>query len=107
MERMKTIMTLPTKESVRQAAEIIRSGGVVGFPTETVYGLGANAFSGEAALRIFAAKERPADNPLIVHIASLSEVAPLIEGEMPENVKKLAEAYWPGPLTMIMKKPLS
>ena len=104
MEHMKTIMTLPTNESVREAAQIIREGGVVGFPTETVYGLGANALNGQAALRIFAAKERPADNPLIVHVSSVNEVAPLIAGEMPENAKKLAEAYWPGPLTMIMKK---
>jgi len=97
-------MTLPTHESIRQAAEIIRSGGVVGFPTETVYGLGGNALNGQAALQIFAAKERPADNPLIVHINSMSEIEPLIEGGLPEVAQKLAEAYWPGPLTMIMKK---
>ncbi|MBQ2957764.1 MAG: threonylcarbamoyl-AMP synthase [Clostridia bacterium] len=101
---MKTMMTQPTPESIRQAAQIIRDGGVVGFPTETVYGLGGDALSGEAAKRIFEAKGRPGDNPLIVHIASLSEIDPLIEGEMPEMARKLAEAYWPGPLTMIMKK---
>ncbi len=101
---MKTVMTLPTHESIRQAAEIIRNGGVVGFPTETVYGLGGNALIGQAALKIFAAKERPADNPLIVHVNSMREIDPLIEGCMPEVAKKLAEAYWPGPLTMIMKK---
>ncbi len=97
-------MTLPTHESIRQAAQIIRNGGVVGFPTETVYGLGGNALNGQAALRIFAAKERPADNPLIVHINSMGEIEPLIEGGLPEVAQKLAEAYWPGPLTMIMKK---
>ena len=65
---MKTMMAQPTPETIRQAAQIIRDGGVVGFPTETVYGLGGDALSGEAARRIFEAKGRPGDNPLIVHI---------------------------------------
>ena len=104
MEVMKTILAPAHAESIRQAAEIIREGGVVGFPTETVYGLGGDALNGEAAKRIFAAKGRPGDNPLIVHVSSMSEIDPLIDGEVPEVARKLAEAYWPGPLTMIMKK---
>ncbi len=101
---MTTILTPATAESIRRAAEIIREGGVVGFPTETVYGLGGDALSGEAAKKIFAAKGRPGDNPLIVHVSAMSEIAPLIDGEIPGAAVKLAEAYWPGPLTMIMKK---
>jgi len=101
---MKTILTPASAESVLKAAEIIREGGVVGFPTETVYGLGGNALDGEAAKKIFAAKGRPGDNPLIVHVSAMNEIAPLIDGEIPDAAKKLAEAYWPGPLTMIMKK---
>ena len=101
---MKTIVAQAGAESIRRAAEIIREGGVVGFPTETVYGLGGDALDGEAAKKIFEAKGRPGDNPLIVHISALNEIDRLIEGGMPEVAKKLAEAYWPGPLTMIMKK---
>ncbi len=104
MEQMKTIVMPSSRESVQQAAQIIRDGGVVGFPTETVYGLGADALNGEAVMGIFAAKQRPADNPLIVHVAAMNEIKPLIRGEMPQIAKKLAAAYWPGPLTMIMKK---
>ncbi len=104
MGYMKTILAPVSPESISQAAQIIRAGGVVGFPTETVYGLGGNALDGEAAKKIFAAKGRPGDNPLIVHITSMREIDRLIEGEVPETAKKLAAAYWPGPLTMIMKK---
>ncbi len=104
MEQMKTIVAASNRESIRQAAEIIKNGGVVGFPTETVYGLGADALNGEAVRGIFAAKQRPMDNPLIVHVSAMNEIKPLICGEMPQMAKKLAAAYWPGPLTMIMKK---
>ena len=86
------------------AAALIRRGEVVAFPTETVYGLGANALDADAVRKIFVAKGRPGDNPLIVHVSQLEQIGPLIDGEMPEQAAALAAAYWPGPLTMIMKK---
>lgn len=92
-----------TDEELLEAARILREGGLVAFPTETVYGLGANALNEEAAGKIYAAKGRPSDNPLIAHISSMDELPPLIR-ELPEAGRKLAEAYWPGPLTMIFPK---
>ena len=89
--------TIPT------AAEILRNGGLVAIPTETVYGLAANALDGKAVKKIFEAKGRPNDNPLIVHISSLEEIDPLVESVDP-RLYKLAEKYWPGPLTIILKK---
>ena len=86
-----------------QAGEIIRNGGLVAFPTETVYGLGGNAYDPEAASRIYAAKGRPSDNPLIVHISELSQLYGLAL-EVSPNALKLAEAIWPGPMTMVFKK---
>lgn len=86
-----------------KAAHILRAGGLVAFPTETVYGLGGNAFDKNASMKIYAAKGRPSDNPLIVHIADMESLADIAD-EIPESAKKLAEAFWPGPLTMIMKK---
>lgn len=91
------------QQVLQQAGEILRAGGLVAFPTETVYGLGANALDAEAAAKIYAAKGRPSDNPLIVHIAE-TDALDLIVEEVPETAKKLAEKFWPGPLTMIMKK---
>lgn len=85
------------------AAQIIREGGLVAFPTETVYGLGANALDEEAARKIYAAKGRPSDNPLIAHISGYTELEPLVE-RIPEAGRKLAERYWPGPLTMVFPK---
>ena len=93
----------PNKEDMREAAEIIRSGGLVAFPTETVYGLGANALDPEASKRIYAAKGRPSDNPLIVHISRFEELLSIAK-EVPPQAKKLADAFWPGPLTMIVWK---
>lgn len=90
-------------EELMEAALIIRQGGLVAFPTETVYGLGANALNEDAARKIYAAKGRPSDNPLIAHISSMEELEPLV-AEIPEAGKKLAEAYWPGPLTMVFPK---
>ena len=90
----------PNKEDMREAAEIIRSGGLVAFPTETVYGLGANALDPEASKRIYAAKGRPSDNPLIVHICRFEELLSIAK-EVPPQAEKLADAFWPGPLTMI------
>lgn len=87
--------------SIRRAASLLARGEVVAFPTETVYGLGANAQSEDAVRKIYAAKERPADNPLIVHIASLDALTPLVS-ETPKHVPPLAALFWPGPLTMVM-----
>lgn len=86
-----------------KAGEILRSGGLVAFPTETVYGLGADALDEEASAKIYAAKGRPSDNPLIVHIADMEAVYKLAR-EVPASALKLAERFWPGPLTMILKK---
>ncbi|MGB4437717.1 MAG: L-threonylcarbamoyladenylate synthase [Sedimentibacter sp.] len=88
---------------IKEAADIINNGGVVVFPTETVYGIGADALNDVAVDKIFKAKGRPQDNPLIVHIAEFSELYDLAK-EVPENAKLLAEKYWPGPLTMIIYK---
>ena len=90
-------------EALKRAGDIIRSGGLVAFPTETVYGLGGDALNPESSRKIYAAKGRPSDNPLIVHVASMKDVEAIVE-EVPEAAYKLAEAYWPGPLTMIMNK---
>lgn len=90
-------------EELAEAAQILRDGGLVAFPTETVYGLGANALDEAAAKKIYAAKGRPSDNPLIAHISCLDELAPLV-AYIPEAGRKLAEAYWPGPLTMVFLK---
>ena len=87
-------------EELAEAAQILRDGGLVAFPTETVYGLGANALDEAAAKKIYAAKGRPSDNPLIAHISCLEELKPLV-AYIPEAGRKLAEAYWPGPLTMV------
>jgi L-threonylcarbamoyladenylate synthase len=88
---------------VEQAARIIRKGGLVAFPTETVYGLGADAFCEAAVKRIYAAKGRPSDNPMIVHIARASDISALTPDLFPGLVK-LIDAFWPGPLTLVLKK---
>ncbi|MEY8574398.1 L-threonylcarbamoyladenylate synthase [Oscillospiraceae bacterium 21-37] len=88
---------------VERAGEILRAGGLVAIPTETVYGLAADALNGNAVKKIFAAKGRPSDNPLIVHISGFSQLAPLVK-EVPEAAKRLAQAFWPGPLTIILEK---
>ena len=90
-------------ENIKLCAEIIKSGGLVGVPTETVYGLGANALDGNAVKKIFSAKGRQPDNPLIVHIAAPSDVGMIVR-DIPDTFDILAEAFWPGPLTLIMKK---
>lgn len=86
-----------------EAAGVLRSGGLVAFPTETVYGLGANALDEEAAKKIYEAKGRPSDNPLIAHISGMDELPALVK-EIPEPARVLAEKFWPGPLTMIFPK---
>jgi len=96
-------MTSPSKLAIAEAARLIRAGKLVAFPTETVYGLGANAFDAAAVARIFAAKGRPASSPLIVHVASL-EAARALVAEWPETADRLARAFWPGPLTLVLPK---
>lgn len=91
------------EESLTEAAEILRSGGLVAFPTETVYGLGANALDPGASVKIYKAKGRPSDNPLIVHIAEVKDIETLAQ-DIPEKAYLLAETFWPGPLTIILKK---
>ena len=86
-----------------EAAEFIREGKLVAFPTETVYGLGGNAYDSTASARIYAAKGRPSDNPLIVHISEFEEIKPLVK-KLPDEAKALADKFWPGPLTMILDK---
>ena len=94
-----------TTEDINTAAAILRDGGLVAMPTETVYGLAADALNGEAVRRIFEAKGRPMDNPLIVHVAEFSDIERLrLVSEIPEKAIRLAKAFWPGPLTIIMKK---
>jgi L-threonylcarbamoyladenylate synthase len=88
---------------IREAAEALREGGLVAFPTETVYGLGANALDPEAVAKIFKAKGRPQDNPLIVHIADKNDLKRLVK-KIPEKATALTDAFWPGPLTLILKK---
>lgn len=91
------------QNKMKDAAEIIAQGGLVAFPTETVYGLGADALHPEASMKIYAAKGRPSDNPLIVHIAKFEDLESIAK-EVPEQARKLADAFWPGPLTMIVWK---
>jgi L-threonylcarbamoyladenylate synthase len=88
---------------IQEAATLLQQGEVIGFPTETVYGLGADATNTEAVERIFVAKGRPSDNPLIVHIASTEQLAS-ITAEVPSIAEQLMEAFWPGPLTLVLKK---
>ena len=99
---MNTQLLTPTAEALSLAADIFRSGGLVAFPTETVYGLGANALDRSAVLSIFEAKGRPADNPLIVHIYDRDQLAPLCR--IPERANLLMDAFWPGPLTVLCHK---
>ena len=98
---MKTIIY--SMDEIEQAGAVIRAGGLVAFPTETVYGLGANALDADAARRIFAAKGRPQDNPLIAHIADLAMLDELCH-DIPDTARRIAERFWPGPLTMALPK---
>ena len=101
---MHTELCQADEASIRRAAALLRAGELVAFPTETVYGLGADALNAEASARIFAAKGRPADNPLIAHIAGESGLAGLIAGEPCACARKLMRAFWPGPMTLIFPK---
>lgn len=97
------IRSVNQQQDIEQAAKILKDGGLVALPTETVYGLGANALDEDAVKSIFHAKGRPQDNPLIVHISDFEEIYNLV-AEIPESAKLLAEKYWPGPMTLILKK---
>lgn len=114
VEKMEVCIEMQTKvltidvshidpEKMGVAAALIRQGELVAFPTETVYGLGADALRPEASRKIYAAKGRPSDNPLIVHICKYEELLSIAR-EVPEQAKKLSEAFWPGPLTMVVWK---
>lgn len=91
------------EQIMEEAGALLKAGALVAFPTETVYGLGANALDAEAAAKIYAAKGRPSDNPLIVHIAELSDLEKITK-DIPKEAYLLAEKFWPGPLTMVLKK---
>ncbi len=100
---MKTVWSKPTPDCLRQAGELLRRGELVAIPTETVYGLAANALDGNAVSGIFRVKGRPQDNPLIVHISSLEQI-PQLTKNIPPLVYRLAELFWPGPLTMVLPR---
>lgn len=93
----------PDPSTIRKAADILRSGGLVAFPTETVYGLGALVFNEQAARKVYIVKNRPFDNPLIIHISSL-EMLDTVATNIPEKALRLAEKFWPGPLTLILPR---
>ncbi len=93
----------PDPALVRAAAKVINRDGLVAFPTETVYGLGAHALHAKAIAKIFSAKGRPQDNPLIVHVADISELS-LLARDIPPEARLLAERFWPGPLTMVLRR---
>lgn len=99
---MKTlVLSADSKDTASIAAQIIKDGGLVAIPTETVYGLGANGLSETAVAQIFAAKGRPQDNPLILHVADVTEIEKFCK-DIPQSAYDLAEAFWPGPLTMVL-----
>ena len=91
------------EQALQDAGEIIKSGGLVAFPTETVYGLGGDGLNKESSRKIYAAKGRPSDNPLIIHIANMEALDYIVE-EVTQEAQKIARAFWPGPLTMILRK---
>jgi len=105
METIVSKITHTTEDDavIAKAGEIIRAGGLVAFPTETVYGLGGDALNPEASGKIYAAKGRPSDNPLIIHICKLEDITKIVS-EFPESARRLADAFWPGPLTMVLPK---
>lgn len=103
MSDYKTLMLSDRAEDIETAAELLRNGEVVAIPTETVYGLAADAMNEHAVEKIFEAKGRPSDNPLIVHISDIKMLSQLVS-EIPANALRCAEKFWPGPLTMVMPK---
>lgn len=99
----KNRMTDEARKAVEKAGKFLQNGGLVAFPTETVYGLGGDALNPESSRKIYAAKGRPSDNPLIIHICRWEDLPEIVK-EIPESAKRLAAAFWPGPLTMILEK---
>ena len=97
------IITELTRDNLQLVAHALRHGDVVAIPTETVYGLGANGLDADAMDKIYAAKGRPSDNPLILHVPNAESIKPLVK-EIPETAKALIEAFWPGPLTITLPK---
>ncbi len=100
---MRTKILKANKQAVAKAAQILKNNGIVAFPTETVYGLGADAFNSAAVKKVFAAKGRPADDPLIVHVASIADAGKAVK-KIPSVARKLMKRFWPGPLTLVMPK---
>ena len=100
---METKLLTASSADIALAGEIIKNGGLVAFPTETVYGLGASAFNPDAARKIYAAKGRPSDNPLIVHICDKAQLGEIAKDITPE-AKRVIDAFMPGPITIILKK---
>jgi L-threonylcarbamoyladenylate synthase len=103
MRATRTLLLPADGAAIRKAAEVLRHGGLVAFPTETVYGLGVHALDREAVQRLFAAKGRPATDPLIVHVMSLLAAEPLLSS-IPDHARELAARFWPGPLTLVMPR---
>lgn len=103
IEKITDLMTEDDRRKIQEAGHILKEGGLVAFPTETVYGLGADALNPEASKKIYAAKGRPSDNPLIVHISNMKALEG-ITADIPKKARQMAERFWPGPLTMIFSK---
>lgn len=100
---MDTVFYEITDEDIKEAAQVLRDGGLIAFPTETVYGLGANALDEEAVAKVYKAKGRPSDNPMIIHIARASDIGQLTP-MLSEEIVKLIDNFWPGPLTLVLNK---
>ncbi len=100
---MKTRILKANRQAIAKAAQILKNNGIIAFPTETVYGLGADAFSPAAVKKVFIAKGRPADDPLIVHVASIADAKKAVK-KIPAVAHRLMKKYWPGPLTLVMQK---
>lgn len=98
-----TVSSLEAEEALKEAAKVIRQGGTVVFPTETVYGLGADGLSAEAVKKIYKAKGRPSDNPMILHVSSM-EMLKRVVTHLPDKARALMDAFWPGPLTLVLEK---
>lgn len=100
---MKTLILKDKDEDIREAGRILKEGGLVAFPTETVYGLGANGLNAQAVKKVYKAKGRPSDNPMILHISEIDDIKAIAE-DVSEDALKLMKAFWPGPLTIVMKR---
>lgn len=103
----KTVSYPPTVEGIAEAAKVLKNGGLVAFPTETVFGLGAVVTDESAVQRIFEAKQRPVDHPLIAHIANPESIAAWVKAPIPAAARQLMDAFWPGPLTLVLPKSAS